>query len=181
MLDPLLSTVIGLCLALLFSAAALTKLANVEAFRAILSDYDLLPRIALPAAARLIPALEAGLALAWLLQLGRPFIAVVTAGVLFVYAAALAINLVRGRIDISCGCSFSSRDHLSWWLVARNVLLALAALLAGLPDSGRSQGAADYALAAAAAFAVTFLYLAAHQLITNATSQARWRDADGAP
>lgn len=47
---------------------------------------------------------------------------------LLLFAAAMAINLARGRADIDCGCGQSFlKQTLSWSLVARNA--ALAAML----------------------------------------------------
>jgi len=47
---------------------------------------------------------------------------------LSVFAAAMAINLKRGRSEIDCGCGHSLlKQNLSWVLVSRNA--GLAALL----------------------------------------------------
>jgi hypothetical protein len=48
---------------------------------------------------------------------------------LAVFAVAMAVNLVRGRTQIDCGCSlgYGGGPSLGWGLIARN--LAIAALL----------------------------------------------------
>jgi hypothetical protein len=65
---------------------------------------------------------------------------------LVLFAAAMAINIWRGRPHIDCGCFQSAlKQTLSWTLVARNAGLAL--LLAvpvavpegGLPESGAAE------------------------------------------
>jgi hypothetical protein len=41
------------------------------------------------------------------------------------FAAAMAVNLYRGRADIDCGCGQSFlKQSLSWTLVVRNAVLA---------------------------------------------------------
>jgi hypothetical protein len=53
------------------------------------------------------------------------------------YAAAIAINLLRGNTRIDCGClGFGARvPELRWGLVGRNALLLAAVLTALLPVS----------------------------------------------
>jgi hypothetical protein len=96
---------------------------------------------------------------------------------LIVYAAALATNLLRGRRQIDCGCGLSGaaggEQPLSWWLVARNVVLASLAGLASLPDSGRDLGIFDALTLAGAMLAAVLLYAGASQLIRNAALAAR--------
>ena len=60
------------------------------------------------------------------------------AALLLLFAAAMAINIVRGRRHIDCGCFQSAlKQTLNWILVARNcglaALLALAASVAEVP------------------------------------------------
>lgn len=170
MADPVPGLAMALCLAALFAAAAFGKLADLAAFRAVLAGYRLVPQPLLVSLAAAIPAVEAALAVAWLAPALRPDAAVLSSVLLGVYAAAVAVNLWRGRAGISCGCSFGGGDRLSWWLVARNGVLVLAAVLAGVTPSDRALGAFDYAVAAAIATAAALLYLAAQQLIGNATT-----------
>lgn len=164
-LDPLLITVIELSMATLFASAALSKWAGIATFQAVLADYQVLPRALVGVAARLLPMLEAVLAVAWLAPFDRSPTAVASAGLLTVYAAAMAVNLRRGRRHISCGCG--TGDRLSGWLVGRNLVLALGALPTLLPGTGRTQGIADAALAVGAVAVLAILYLAANQLIAN--------------
>ncbi|HEX7036401.1 MAG TPA: MauE/DoxX family redox-associated membrane protein [Pseudomonadales bacterium] len=179
-MDPLFALLVALCLTLLFGAAAIAKLRDLAAFEATLAAYALLPAPLVPAASRLVPALETLLAVGWLVRLDDPLLAWASAALLVGYALAMAVNLRRGRIDLSCGCSFGSSDPISWWLVARNLALALFALLPALPASGRSLSIADLTLAAAAVPALVFLHLAVQQLIANGTAMARGRDPAGA-
>lgn len=48
---------------------------------------------------------------------------------LIVFSAAITINLVRGRTDLSCHCGGAIGDHrISWWLVGRNGILIIGLL-----------------------------------------------------
>ncbi len=48
-----------------------------------------------------------------------------------VASAGLAVNLLRGYTDIDCGCGGLSHfsPGLSWWMLARNAVLLLLALV----------------------------------------------------
>jgi hypothetical protein len=47
------------------------------------------------------------------------------------FAAAMAINLARGRTHIDCGCfDATQRQPLRWLLVARNIVLAVLLIAA---------------------------------------------------
>jgi hypothetical protein len=65
---------------------------------------------------------------------------------LLTFAAAMSINLLRGRQHIDCGCFQNvPKQSLSWKLVLRNAsLVLLLTLAAGTPDRALSvQGNAE--------------------------------------
>lgn len=177
MIDPLFGTAVAIGLACLLLSAAWHKAASHAAFVAALGNYRLLPPGLVRPVAAFLPVVEAALALGWLAGGRGRLVAAATAALLLVYAAALAVNLLRGRRQIDCGCGFSGsaggEQPLSWWLVARNVLLAGLAGLAGLPDSGRDLGTSDGLTLAGATLAAVLLYAGASQLIRNAALAAR--------
>jgi hypothetical protein len=179
MIDPLVSWVIALGLALLLLAAAWHKIAAGADFVAILRDYELLPAPLLRPIATLLPAAEIVLAVTWIAGSARVVVAIATALLLLVYAAAIAVNLHRGRNQIDCGCGLAgsarSRQGLSAWMVARNLVLAGLALLAALPATGRTLGLGDALTLAAATAAAVLLYVGASQLIQNAAGLASRR------
>ena len=179
MIDPLLMRVIAGSCALLLLLSAWHKLAAPDGFLVALGEYQLLPAVLLRPAAMLLPALESSLGLAWLAGYAPETVAMLTAALLTMYAAAIAINLRRGRAHISCGCGFggaSGGDQpLSWWLVARNLLLGALALLATLPATSRALGAYDWLTLALALAASGLLYAGASQLMRNGASISSWR------
>jgi hypothetical protein len=179
MIDPLLSRTISVAFALLLLLAAWHKVTARDSFTVALGEYRLLPAAVLPLAVVLIAALEAGLGLAWLAGYGPGAVALLTAALLTAYAAAIAINLWRGRVHISCGCGFggaaAAHQPLSWWLVARNLLLGAVAVVATLPAASRDLGLYDWLTMTLAVVTAGVLYSGASQLLRNGAALASWR------
>lgn len=137
---PTLLLTVRAGIACVFVAAALGKLRHLTVFRGVLANYRLLPPWAVGAGHLLLPAAElvVGLGMLAVPRAAGPSAALLLA----VFAAAMAINLRRGRRDIDCGCHQSAlRQRLSWTLVCRNGVLALLALTAALPQTRPSLGA----------------------------------------
>jgi hypothetical protein len=94
--------------------------------------------------------------------------ALAAAGLLLAYGALISLNIVRGRTEIDCGCSFGPHpERLSSALFVRNGFLAVIALVAASPASDRALGAFDFAMIAlfvstAAAFYLSFEALRAN-------------------
>ena len=112
--------------ALLFAQAAWTKLADRAGFEAMVSAWRIAPTWAEAPIAWVLPPVELVLAAMLLLPFAQPVSAVAAAGLLTVFAASMAINLMRGRRHIECGCGRPGQT-IGWGHAARN--LALAALL----------------------------------------------------
>jgi hypothetical protein len=123
------STVAGrVCVGLVFVLAAPQKAQHWRIFTGVLANYRLLPRALVTPAAALLPPLEMLVGVLLLSAQVRPFGAWAAIALLSVFAAAMAINLKRGRSEIDCGCGRSLlKQNLSWVLVSRNA--GLAALL----------------------------------------------------
>lgn len=170
--DPLFWQVARWLLFGIFAVALWHKLRARAAFIVIVDDYRLLPGRAAPAAAHMIMGLEA-LVPAGLFFAGTARAAAVLAMVLLgAYAAAIVINLLRGRRDIDCGCTGPAdggggRHRLSAWLPVRNVgLMALGAVVV-MPTSARELLWLDTAGIAAGAAVALLVYLAMDQLTAN--------------
>ncbi len=88
---------------------------------------------------------------------------------LLVYAAAVGVNLRRGRRHIDCGCAGpAARRPISGWLVARNVVLAAAALAGLAPVAPRGLVWVDAFTVVAATTALAACWTAADQLLALA-------------
>ncbi len=127
MLDPLILKLVSIGFGLLLLLAAVHKLTALPKFRATLTAYEIMPGALIAPASILVPIVEALLGAAWLFNIAPTFVAMTTAALLGSYLFAIAINLLRGRIHIDCGCTMGTaagRDQqLSWGLVARNSIL----------------------------------------------------------
>ncbi len=152
-------------LAGIFALAVRHKLRSGIRFQATLAAYRLVPPKLIKTAALLIIAAEAA---AVLLLLGLQPAGAVLAGLLLSgYAAAICLNLMRGRDFIDCGCGDSPTAISPLLLLRNGVLLFLctwplwsAAGLASLSGS---------ALAVAGGLALGWLimYESAEQLLAN--------------
>jgi hypothetical protein len=110
-------------LAGVFVVAALAKLGDRAGFRDALVGFGV-PRVLVRPFAVVVPLAE--LAVAGLL-LWAPAAGLGAAALLLTFSTAIAVNLLRGRApDCRCFGQLHSAP-VSWWTVARNGLLALAA------------------------------------------------------
>ncbi len=176
-MDPVLAALPAVLFAALFLAAAAHKIADRRRFRRVLEEWRVLPPALAPAAARAVPLLELALGLGWAFGLARAPVAVASALLLAAYGALMALNLARGRARIDCGCGLRGGRPLSYGLVARNLALAVCALLPLAGAAGRAPVALDHFTVAACALALAALYGAAGQLLAN---RAALRAARGA-
>ena len=142
-IDPVISHILRGLIALVFAEAVYHKLSDMRAFRDTLANYQLVPERSLRLVAAAIIALEIAAAVS-LLWPGAPSAPAVAASILVVYAAAIAINLLRGRGSIDCGCSGAVvRQSLSAGLVIRNAVLVACCWAAMLVTTVRPLGAMD--------------------------------------
>jgi uncharacterized membrane protein YphA (DoxX/SURF4 family) len=166
---------IRVLLALVFLTAALGKVRHRLAFQGVVANYRLIPDFAVPAFALLLPLVEA--AVAGGLLVASPSWPEVTAAILLMlFAAAMGINIWRGRRHIDCGCFQSAlKQTLSWTLVARNTGLALLlALPAAVPQGALPESAAAEALLTGA---VLFVLLQSMNILWSVVPAWRLRAA----
>lgn len=158
--DPVLNDCCALLLALVFAQAAWGKFSAWAEFEGVVGNYRLLPRALVQPVAYALPPVEALLAGAVLVPATRTGAACALGTLLIGFAVAIAINVVRGRVDIDCGCFRTSlKQNLSWWLVLRNALLVVAAFVAASPPVSRDTGWAEAAVAVLAALTLFTMYL----------------------
>ncbi len=120
-----------------FLAAALPKIADPHAFAVAIDNYHLVPEAVARAAGAALPLLELVAALALLSGVHARGAALVSGGMLLVFAGALT-HALRLDINVDCGCfGAAARSEVGWGSVARNVALtALCALVVRAPDVG---------------------------------------------
>lgn len=173
-MDPVVELTVRAALALLLLVAAAHKLRDPGTFRATLAEYRLLPDAVVPAAAGMVIGVELAIAAA-LLVLPAPGL-VATALLLATYAVAIGVNLARGRRHIDCGCGGpAARQPISGRLVARNLLLATAALAGLAPVDARPLVWVDALTVVAATAALATLYATLDRMHADAPALARVR------
>ena len=175
-MDPVVDATVRAGLALLFLAAAAHKLRDPARFRATVADYRLLPDVLVPLGAAFLivaePVVVAALAGArWWGLAGA-------AALLALYAAAIGVNLVRGRRHLDCGCAGPAlRRPISGWLVVRNLALVTVALADLAPAQVRSLVWIDGLTVVAATAALAACWAATDRLVALAPDLARLREA----
>jgi uncharacterized membrane protein YphA (DoxX/SURF4 family) len=117
--------------ALILLAAGVSKLGKRREFIEVVRDYKVLPESLAGVFGRLLPFVEVFVAACLLGGVLMPWSALAAAGLFLSFGVAIAINLLRGRRDISCGC-FGQHDHqLTWPLFMRAIFLACLSLVTG--------------------------------------------------
>lgn len=166
--DPNLIIASAITIAVILASAATHKLRAPARFTQQVEDYQLLPQALLKIVARSLPWLEIGVAFALLVPASRPAAALLAAALLTLYAAAIGINLWRGRADIDCGCSGPDQAQpLRPLLLARNTVLVALALVAGIAPQARELGFFDGFVVIAASAVALFIHAAAEGLLVN--------------
>jgi hypothetical protein len=120
---------IRLLLGFILISTGISKLAYPHRFQQGILEYKLLPSV-----------LESKLSLSRILSFCFPLAeliagfglvsglllipaTILSLGLLLLFSGAIAINLKRGRQDLSCHCAGALGEHrISWWLFGRNCL-----------------------------------------------------------
>jgi hypothetical protein len=146
------------CVGLIFLLAAVQKARAWRLLPGVIANYRLLPGWMVLPAASLLPPLELLLAIGLLSAQAGPWPELVAAALLLLFAAAMAINVARGRVHIDCGCGQAFlAQQLSWPLVARNLVLAALLLPSFAPPAPVPMPALLSAVAAGLAFFLLYL------------------------
>ena len=166
--DPIFIIASAIAIAVLLASAATHKVRTPARFARQLADYQLLPDSLVRPVARLVPLLELAIAFALLVPVSRGWAALSAASLLALYAAAIGINLWRGRRDIDCGCAGPDQAQpLRPVLLLRNSVLVVLALLASVAPIARDMTVFDGFVTVAAAAVALLIYAAADGLLAN--------------
>jgi len=167
-----LNEILSLCavtgttfLVLLFLRAMFHKLADVERFSGFLLNYQLLPQTWVQQAVHLIIGLEGLIILMLMMPALNRAGAFLASSLLLIYALAMLLNLLRGRVQISCGCGGPAM-HLSYGLVLRNGLMVMMAVPSILRPNPQL-ALLDAGVAVMCGAILCLLYSVAEQLMAN--------------
>ncbi len=177
MVDPLLQVVIALGLSLLFVSASEHKRRHVLRFRAQLQAYELVPKGMARNAALFLRWAELLLALLLLVPASRAPAGILAMLLLGLYGGAVAINLLRGRRHIDCGCGPDAQP-LNGALVLRNLVLAGFAAMLAMPAAPRALQGSDLLAIATMTLLLIMSYVTVNQFIRNHSEQQGWRQHD---
>jgi hypothetical protein len=175
-MDPVIDATVRAALALLFLAAAAHKMRDPARFRTTVADYRLLPSPLVTLGAAMLVLSELAVAVA--LAVARSWGLAAAAALLALYAAAIAVNLARGRRHLDCGCTGPAlRRPISGWLVLRNLALVAIALSDLTPVSTRPLVWIDHLTVVAATAAFAACWMATDRLLATAPGLARLWEA----
>jgi len=172
LLDPVAGALIVAAFALLFASAAVHKLRNLARFAEVFAAYAVLPRAPGRGVSWVIPVLELGVAFGLLSSRSRPYACGFGMLLLLGYAAAMAVNLRRGRRDLACGCGGPDERPIAAWMAWRNLAFAALLGLVARPWSARALVPTD-ALTIGFALAVTVVVYLCLDRLAQVTRTAK--------
>lgn len=168
MIDPVVAWIAALAASLIFAASAAIKLRNLELFESAIINYRILPEALARPFSYLLPIAELAGALALLPVASRTAGAAVLLMLLAAFTIGIAVNLMRGRYDVDCGCFGPAlRQTLSWWLVLRNGALAAMVALLLLRPENRALTMLDGFTIAFAVSVILVLYASLNYVFAN--------------
>ena len=178
LLDPAVGLLLVATFALLFGSAAVHKLRDWRRFDEIFAAYGMVPAISHWRLSWLVPALELAVAVGLLADVSRPYAVFVGCMLLLAYAAAIGINLKRGRRDLACGCGGpDERRPIALWMVWRNIVLALGLASTLVQWTGRPLVFTDAVTVTFGLGTFALIYLCIDQLMGYVQRAARHRPA----
>lgn len=147
----------------MLTVAGLVKLrGGYERFRGVLEGYAVLPGWAVSLVGHLVPWMELLIGASLLLGVLWPYAAIAASGLLTAFTVALAINVIRGRSDLACGCFGGIRSRpLTWRTVVGRGVMASGSLLVAYAPASWSTEKLEYVLVFALAWAGAWALLRA--------------------
>lgn len=159
-MHALLRESLALTIALVFAAAAASKLLAWRELSGVVRNFRVLPRALVWPVSVALPPVEGAIAAGVLTEATRPLAGAAAALLFVVFGAALALNLHRGRREIDCGCFRSGlKQRVSAALVLRNLILAAAAAMLIPRIEGTALSPLEWLMAAGAAASLFLCYL----------------------
>jgi len=169
MVDPAVGHLLGFFLAAIFAWSGAMKLADLARFEDAIAQYRLLPRRLAKPLALAVPVCESAGAAGLLFPATQGRAVLGLMGLLCVFSGAIAINLIRGRTEVDCGCFGPAlRQQLSPWLLARNAVLIAIVAVEAFPVGARPLVWADAVTSGLGAGVLVLLYFSANHVIATA-------------
>ncbi|HEY6924704.1 MAG TPA: MauE/DoxX family redox-associated membrane protein [Steroidobacteraceae bacterium] len=166
MLDPAIGLLLSAASALLFASASAHKLRDLKRFDEIFRAYGLLTVVARVGLSWSVPVIELAVAGGMLFDASRPYAATGGIMLLLAYAAAITVNLKRGRRDLACGCGGpDERRPIAPWMVWRNILVASCLAATFTPWTTRLLTPTDAVTVVFGLLTLALIYLCADQLM----------------
>ncbi|MEX2517374.1 MAG: MauE/DoxX family redox-associated membrane protein [Gammaproteobacteria bacterium] len=179
MVEPMATAFAVTLLVVVFLAASVNKLRSLEIFEGVVYNFRLLPETLVKPVAYSLPFVEMAVAATLIVPATRSYSSWTAVILLGVFTLAVAINLLRGRREIDCGCfspghkSSDLKQTLSWWLVLRNMVLAgLALWVAAAPAVAPVGTGLEWLLGMVTAIIVAIFYVTAARLAMAARYHA---------
>ena len=176
-IDPVLASAAQSGAAIIVLLGALAKWRRPAVFRDALSAWQIVPSMLVWPGAIAITAAETLGALALLCKETRQDGATLLIALFALFAAGLAVNILRSHTDIDCGCSGlaslapGGRDAIprgiGWWHVARLGFLATLTATAYLERTARPAVSFDYFTLLFAVLSIVCVLLTLDALIAN--------------
>jgi uncharacterized membrane protein YphA (DoxX/SURF4 family) len=165
-INPYVLLFFRILIAALLMAAGVSKLTNLHAFVQVVRDFRLLPENMAGAVGLMIPIVEVVLFLLLILNLHQPWSVISAASLFMLFGLAVAVNILRGRSNIPCGCFGRTRNQrLTWSLVLRNVVLASLTFSVAVAPTTSDNTSQPTMIDAAALILVAMTVLAAWRLV----------------
>ncbi len=168
LIDPVFSVTAQYFLAALFWVSSVHKIRHWKSFKGVMTSYQLIPQSLVTLSAFCITSCELLLAIVLTAQPTNFGAGILSAGLLVLYFAAMAINITRGRIELHCGCTFLNREApLSQWHLLRNSLLIGFSLILCMPQQIRLLNGLELIQVGSTILCLGILYLAVDVLLAN--------------
>ena len=176
----IVGVIIRLLLSVIFFRTAWHKFHDREDFQTELAAYQLIKKDSITFATMFLVVAETYTAL-MLLNITSFIGPLLAATLLLLYAGAMAINLRKGKTDISCGCSgplFSHREAakkmISWLLVLRNITLSCIAIFALPVSASTAQVNSSLLIIFSGTACALLMYEAVEQALANSQRYRQW-------
>lgn len=169
-MDPFDILVVSVLLALLLGSAAMHKASDLASFRVAVTGYRIIPSPLIGAFAVTLPVLEGAAALLLLFNGTRHVGGALAGALLTIYAGSIALNLLRGRTDLACGCSWgagSAGPRIAWSMVFRNVVLTGMAVMVAAVEFSREPLWLDLFSGVCGGLVVALLWVTLEALLRN--------------